>query len=167
MTRINADLPPRLLTDQHLFAEYREMRRIPKSLIKSLDAWSTSELAARIPPVFCLGRGHVTFFYDKGLFLTERYALLRSELLARGYRLNDDGVFDNLAVYERHPEFLGDASLRFDAAARLLVVERIIERVRDKPYVYTLHRSSIEPDEYCAALKSDVLAERADRDDRP
>ena len=36
MTRINADLLPAVLTDQHLFAEYREMRRIPKNLLKSL-----------------------------------------------------------------------------------------------------------------------------------
>ncbi|HWL28589.1 MAG TPA: pyrimidine dimer DNA glycosylase/endonuclease V [Burkholderiaceae bacterium] len=158
MTRINADLPPRLLTDQHLFAEYREMRRIPKSLVKSMGGGSTRELAARIPPVFCLGRGHVTFFYDKGLFLTARHALLRTELIARGYRLNDDGVFDNLGVYLRHPEFLGDASFRFDAAARLLVVERIAERIRDKPHIYTLDRSPIVPDQYYAALVSAALA---------
>jgi deoxyribonuclease (pyrimidine dimer) len=157
MTRINADLPPRLLTDQHLFAEYREMRRIPKSLLKSMGAGSTADLAARIPPIFCLGRGHVTFFYDKGLFLTARYALLRTELLARGYRLNDDGVFDNLGIYQRHPEFMGNGSFRFDAAARLLVVERITERIRDKPHVYTLDRLPIVPDQYRATLMAAVL----------
>lgn len=159
MTRINADLPPRLLTDQHLFAEYREMRRIPKSLIRSMAGQSDGALAARIPPAFCLGRGHVTFFYDKGHFLTLRYALLRTELLARGYRLNDDGIFDNLGIYQRHPEFLGDASLTFDAAARLLVVGRIAERIRQKPHIYTLDRLPIDPDDYCARLVSAVVAD--------
>ncbi len=156
MTRINADLAPALLTDQHLFAEYREMRRIPKALLKSLAAQSASALRAQIPENFRLGSGHVKFFYDKGRFLVERHALLRSELLERGYRLNDDGVFDNLGVYGRHPDFFGAPSTIFSREERSLVIARILERIEEKPQVYTLRKARIELVSYAALLASSL-----------
>jgi len=157
MTRINADLSPALLTDQHLFAEYREMRRIPKALLKSLSGKSPAAVMAAIPAAFCLGPGHVKFFYDKGNFLTARYSLLRQALLQRGYQLNDDGVFDRLAVYQQHPVFLGDRQYRFNRAARSLIVERIMQRIRDKPHVYTLLKEPIEIERYYKLLQSGLL----------
>ena len=39
MTRINL-VPPEELTDQHLFAELREIKMVPRSLARSL-AWCT------------------------------------------------------------------------------------------------------------------------------
>jgi len=157
MTRINADLSPALLTDQHLFAEYREMRRIPKALLKSLSGKSPAAVMAAIPAAFCLGPGHVKFFYDKGNFLIVRHALLRQALLKRGYRLNDDGVFDRLAVYQQYPAFLGDRRYRLNSAARSLIVERIMQRIRDKPRFYTLGKEAIEIEQYYQLLQSELF----------
>lgn len=154
MTRINADLSPALLTDQHLFAEYREMRRIPKNLLKSLAGRTEAAVLGEIPPRFRLGSGHVKFFYDKGRFLIARHAKLREELLARAYRLSDDGLFDNLDVYRQYPAFLGALEISFSAEERALVVARILERIADKPQLYTLRKARIAVDAYARMLES-------------
>ena len=113
-------------------------------------------MIGQIPPDFRLGAGHVKFFYDKGHFLIERYALLRRELLERNYQLSDDGVFDNLGVYQQHPAFLGSRRYSFTPESRSLIVERIMERIRDKPHIYTLKKSPIEIERYHALLRSSL-----------
>ena len=75
MTRINL-VPPQELMDQHLFAEFREIKMVPKSLARSIAARGVQGVLKRIPPRFTLNTGHVSFFYDKGAYLVERYALL-------------------------------------------------------------------------------------------
>lgn len=99
MTRINI-IHPVDLTDQHLFAEFRELKMVPQSLKRSLYTKSIDEVVLSIPSVFTLGHGHVKFFYDKGLYLEKRYALIRMELFRRGVnfnaerKLNPDGLYD-------------------------------------------------------------------------
>ena len=58
MTRINVGIPPEELTDKHLLAEHREIKRIPNCIAKgkyNMDG---------IPDRFKLGKGHVKFFYN-------------------------------------------------------------------------------------------------------
>ena len=40
-----------------------------------------------IPTQFTLGKGHVAFFYNKMLYLKNRYELLYQECLRRGYKV--------------------------------------------------------------------------------
>lgn len=40
-----------------------------------------------IPVHFTLGKGHVAFFYNKMLYLKNRYELLYQECLRRGYKV--------------------------------------------------------------------------------
>lgn len=87
MTRINL-VPPELLTNQHLLAEYKEITRIPTAVRKLVNVIRETEL----PKEYCLGAGHCKFFYDKLLFCFTRYRALYYELLARGYNL-DQGKF--------------------------------------------------------------------------
>ena len=61
MTRINV-IPPSELCDKHLLAEYRELPRV----------FALARPDAQIPPLYVLGKGHVTFFYDKLGFLAKR-----------------------------------------------------------------------------------------------
>lgn len=66
---------------RHLMAEHREMIRIPNAVAKGkvrLD---------KIPAEFTLGKGHVTFFYDKLLFLKKRYESVYAECRSRGYNV--------------------------------------------------------------------------------
>ena len=80
MTRVNL-VPVEELYDQHLVAEYRELLMVPGSLRRSLKSknWRKS----KIPERFTLNKGHVTFFYDKGLFLQKRYAMLVEQMKRR------------------------------------------------------------------------------------
>jgi len=76
MTRVNLPSPV-TLTDEHLFAEWRELPRV-FSLIR--DARPT-------PPTFILGAGHMRFFLSRLGWLGRRHAALTAECIARGYRL--------------------------------------------------------------------------------
>lgn len=82
MTRINV-VPPAELCDQHLLAEYRELTRIPNRVAKGPVSLEGQ------PADYVLGTGHVRFFYDKLLFLRERYDALCNECWARGFNVGD------------------------------------------------------------------------------
>lgn len=75
MTRINSAIPVKRLTDEHLLAEHREIKRLPSCYLKA----KTSGALQRIPKKFCLGTGHVTFFLDKFAFSMTRYMTIRKE----------------------------------------------------------------------------------------
>jgi len=83
MTRINL-VSAGELYDQHLIAEYRELFMVPASLRRSLKSktWNKN----KIPEKFTLNKGHVKFFYNKGLFLEKRYAILVEEMKRRGMK---------------------------------------------------------------------------------
>lgn len=116
MTRINL-IEPNCLTDQHLFAEFREIKMIAKSLQRSYDSILKKEFAKcknidiaiaqtktilleRIPKVYTLNKGHVTFFYDKGLFLRKRYIQICKELVERGVNFNQNAQLDENHVFQ-------------------------------------------------------------------
>ena len=83
MTRINVGIPPQELTDKHLLAEHREIKRIPNCIAKgkyNMDG---------IPKRFKLGKGHVKFFYNKLLYLGKRYLQLHTECIARGFNVQN------------------------------------------------------------------------------
>lgn len=85
MTRINSAISVRCLTDEHLLAEHREIKRLPACFVKSY----TSGALKRIPKKFCLGTGHVTFFLDKAKFTLDRYKQIHEECIRRGFNVPD------------------------------------------------------------------------------
>ena len=95
MTRINAGIPVKSLTNKHLIAEHRELKRIPNVVSKGRYNLKTA------PKEFTLGKGHVSFFYDKMGYLKERYLELYNECRERGFNVQSylnswDGVPDHL-----------------------------------------------------------------------
>lgn len=85
MTRINSNIPVKKLTDEHLLAEHREIKRIPNCLKKSIQCGSIN----KIPNQFTLGTGHVKFFLDKQKFIYNRYQEIHQELINRGFNIED------------------------------------------------------------------------------
>lgn len=83
MTRINL-IPPRQLHYRHLVAEYREISRV-YGLARS---WNARGRDTKVPSAYTMGKGHVSFFYDKLGFIRERYAELVTEMRRRGYVVN-------------------------------------------------------------------------------
>jgi deoxyribonuclease (pyrimidine dimer) len=93
MTRINI-IPTSELTTKHLVAEYREIARLPNNLRQSLSRAKPFSLS-EIPTNYVLGTGHVKFFYNKMMFLQQRFDGLVSEMLRRGYNptYRDSSIF--------------------------------------------------------------------------
>lgn len=134
MTRINV-VPPAELCDQHLLAEYRELTRIPNHLAKH-DGYIAS-MGLQMTD-YCLGTGHVRFFYDKMAFLRKRHLALGAECNARGFKTTP-----------RWPEmpYLPEVWKDYepDLTARTLNRERIAERLHAmvrKP-IWTPHKPNV------------------------
>lgn len=85
MTRINT-VDPSSLLDQHLIAEYRELPRVINAIVNG-----KINLNCSIPAEYCLGKGHVTFFYNKLPYLLSRMDSLIYEMKQRGFKC----TFDN------------------------------------------------------------------------
>lgn len=94
MTRINV-IPVEDLSREHLVAEYREITRVPNNLKKSLSRKGKPFCFSEIPLDYVLGEGHVKFFFDKMLFLKNRFELLVEEMLRRNYKpsYTDSSIF--------------------------------------------------------------------------
>lgn len=86
MTRINT-VDPVELCDQHLWAEYRELPRIPNAILhKRISLEDVPEkYTVRTEGNPDGGKGHVRFFVDKLDWLYWRYMALMSELRRRGF----------------------------------------------------------------------------------
>ena len=92
MTRINL-VNPKELSDQHLVAEYREIFMVGSSLQRSMKSKNWINTKNNIPEEFTLNKGHVTFFYNKGMYLDKRYSLLINEMKRRGMNPDPKRVF--------------------------------------------------------------------------
>ena len=91
MTRINVGISPTELTEKHLLAEHREIKRIPNYIARGRYNMEG------IPNKFKLGKGHVKFFYNKLEYLFTRYCKLYLECKNRGFNVqNYSKAWDNL-----------------------------------------------------------------------
>jgi deoxyribonuclease (pyrimidine dimer) len=125
VTRINL-VPVRELYDPHLFAEFREIKMVPRSLERSLAARGAVEVLARIPSAYVLGKGHVSFFYNKGQYLRHRYSQIRRELFFRLINFDQAAPFDpNRVMYDEH----WNHDYKPTPEALAMVRARIAERV--------------------------------------
>lgn len=71
MTRINC-IDPAHLSPQHLLAEYRELPRVFGLVKRGIEEGRFTHPPLDLPQWYCLGAGHVTFFYDKLWYLVRR-----------------------------------------------------------------------------------------------
>lgn len=86
MTRINSAVKVRLLTDEHLLSEHREIPRICSVYKKRVDA---NRSFNDVPKEFTLGTGHVMFFATNGGFTLDRYIEIYNECIKRGFKVED------------------------------------------------------------------------------
>lgn len=143
MTRINADISPEALTDQHLMAEWREIKMVPKALVRALKTKSVSDVMKSIPKKFCLNVGHVRHFYDKMGFLQDRYEKLTKELLAREYQIDATRTLPTDGI-----PYVFFKGASYTSEDRSVVRSRIIQRVSERPTFYRIRSKQVSPDEY-------------------
>lgn len=137
MTRINI-IPPIELYDQHLLAEYRETRLLAKNMYRYFTANSTK---TNIPKKFTLNTGHCLFFKDKGLYIQQRYQLLRLELINRGYNPQYDEV--DVSAWTNQKGFFNDWTPTEQDMN--IIRERIKEKFNLKPTWYKYYNKPVEP----------------------
>lgn len=140
MTRVNL-VPPSELYDQHLIAEYRELPMVPAALERSLRSING---LPEIPKRYTLGKGHVTFFYNKGMFLAFRYLAIFEEMRARllnpnPYRMFPVEVF-TLDLWNDWTPSEQDIALSR---------KRIAERIAQKPNWYRKTQAVLRLAEMC------------------
>ena len=133
MTRINLTLVSEL-ADQHLMAEYRELPRIFGAVRVRL---AKGQGFKDIPKDFCLGAGHVKFFYDKIGFLFLRQNAIIEELLKRGFKIANTHVnVADIPLYLMN-EFVPSAE---DIA---LSQARLDEKIAQRPLWYKHYGKAI------------------------
>jgi deoxyribonuclease (pyrimidine dimer) len=145
MTRINL-VPVGNLADQHLFAEWREIKMVPAALRRSLRTRTPTDILKNIPIRYTLNKGHVTFFYNKMQFLTDRYADLSNELLKRSYSLSKTGTF--YQFMEDIPPMFNISSWQPDKQEISVNVERIVTRISEKPGWYKYNGKKLTQEFY-------------------
>ena len=126
MTRINI-VPPSELHDQHLIAEYREIFMVPGSLRRTLRS-KIGFNPKKVSSTFTLNKGHVYFFFDKGLYLEKRYRELVQEMKVRGMNPDPDRKFPK----ESYPDDLFNDWEPTEEEMEI-VRERIALRISEKP----------------------------------
>ena len=108
MTRINANIPVETLTDKHLLAEHREIKRVCFRLQSRLKSNKFDD----IPSVFHTvnKQGEIVFkelfWLDKGKFTLNRYNKIHQECLKRGFNVSN--FSKNWKIYEKKPDFFND-----------------------------------------------------------
>ena len=132
MTRINAGIPVEKLSDQHLLAEHREIKRIPRTVFKGV-----------VPDKFTLGKGHVLFFSDKPRYTFGRYVELYDECHRRGF---------NVEYYGTNWDFPNETSYTPSSYDSCLVKHRIIERASTSKQVIRYWGKPISIQEYIDLL---------------
>ena len=134
--RINI-IPVQELADQHLFAEFREIKMLPKMFLKSYNT-PTGIQFNRIKQSYTLNAGHGYFFYNKFKYIERRFKELSEEVLARGYKTASfDFDLSKIPV-----AFFNDYTPTFEE--QQVNVERILLRINDKPNWYKFHSKVID-----------------------
>jgi deoxyribonuclease (pyrimidine dimer) len=147
MTRINL-VHVKDLADQHLFAEWREIKMIPAKLRKNPAFVS-------IPVQYTMSTGHVRFFYNKLRWLHTRYNNLDEELRNRNYNIsNTDSYkiflegFSKLYTSDNWEPSIGEIKIN---------VDRISERLHQRPNWYRYYGDVYAPDFFIDRYNQQLL----------
>lgn len=143
MTRINL-VKPEDLADQHLFAEWREIKIIPTKVRKLQETQDPVWISKRSKDLeYTHGTGHVVFFYNKLGFLYERYITLDQELHKRNYNIavfNPGDLF--IDGIKWHAQSVHWKPKKNDIQKN---IERISERLHQRPNWYRHYGEIKEP----------------------
>lgn len=124
--RCNCGINPKNLTDEHLFAESRELKMLP-SLFKRVGNKSMN----KVPAEFTLGRGHMLFFLYKSIYTLKRYHQVLLECHRRNISVDDESyrwdIYQNSASISNYQE---------TGKEKQILINRISERIKNSPKEY-------------------------------
>lgn len=156
MTRINL-VRPEDLADQHLFAEWREIKMIVPAAKRSLQTQTLTKVCGKIGPKYTLNAGHVTFFYNKLPFLKGRFGKLTDELLQRGFDITpfDFETPDYTNVWLR----ISQTTWQPTKADIQVNIERIAQRLNERPDWYRYYGDVYSPDFFIDRYNQQLLVD--------
>ena len=144
MSRINSAISLEFLTDEHLLAEHREIKRLPYCLSRAIISGSIN----KVPDYFTLGPGHILFFLNKMQFTHFRYLSLHEECLRRGFSV--------LNYSENWEPWIGTEYYRMyvpEEREFILLRDRIVERIMGSSKEFWHYKSErISKDDACNLL---------------
>lgn len=150
MTRVNI-IPVQELTDQHLFAEYREITRLFALVKQACDKYPINTVLKKVVPTYRLSTGHVVFFYDKLDFIERRYFELKDEVLKRGFNITlKDDITEFRQIIDKR--FYNDFTPNKNDMA--INIERLIEKINAKPNWYKINGKVIDDEQYIKNLNT-------------
>ena len=122
--RVNIGIRPIHLCDNHLIAEHVELLFVPGILLKR-----DFKIINKIPEQFSLGIGHISFFYNKILYLKNRLNCVCEEMKRRGFKtsstINVD-MFPKILCNNWNPT-INDS---------MIIRNRIEEKMLRKPFKF-------------------------------
>lgn len=133
--RINV-IPAKYLSDQHLLAEFVELRMLKPMYIKSSISKNGFNVS-KIPLEYTLNKGHGYFFYNKFHYVNKRFIELINELEYREYNIKDTTLDLSLIHKTLWNDFIPNKKDRH------VNLERILQRIYIKPEWYTYNRKRI------------------------
>lgn len=144
MTRINASIDPRRLTNEHLLSEHREITRMNAVLLQRIMNIRQNKPVSKIPDKFVLGPGHVLFFVDKPVYVFRRYQEVYRECVKRGLNVQNYSShwdFKEYTLAKKEGIITFKPAGNLDYAAKLLI-DRITQRIQEstKPYFHYYKR---------------------------
>jgi deoxyribonuclease (pyrimidine dimer) len=133
--RINV-VNPKYLTDNHLIAEYREIKMITYYYVKSNNTAGGID-KSRISERYTLNKGHGYMWYDKFNYVDSRFKKLCEEMRNRGFACNYDTLNYNGIPEEAFGDFI---PIQEDIRINL---DRIKIRIAKQPHWYKYYGERI------------------------
>lgn len=130
--RINAGIPVKNLSDEHLRAEEAEIAMCPGFYNRVWRGKSS------IPSQFTLNKGHISFFMNKKTWTLKRYKELHQECLRRGFNIKDKS--------ERWEGWNPSVDIDYIPTSRdnQIVKERIISKINNSTGQFHYYKKRIE-----------------------
>jgi deoxyribonuclease (pyrimidine dimer) len=125
MVRVNL-VKPNKLSDQHLIAEYDEILML-FAYIKKYPGIKD------VPLRYVLGKGHMKFFKDKVLYLNERHAQLKKEMMSRRFKAEKSLNINLVSIKNRKSWKPKKEDIK-------IIKERILYKLNKKPNYYRYKR---------------------------
>lgn len=154
MTRINL-VRVEDLADQHLFAEWREIKMIVPAAKRSVMAMPAIKVYDKISENYTLNTGHVTFFYNKLPFLVERYIELDAECRQRGFNISTFNFYtDDYYFVSGRISQIDWKPTKKDIQVN---IDRIAQRLNEKPNWYRYYGDVYSPDFFIDRYNQQLL----------
>jgi deoxyribonuclease (pyrimidine dimer) len=156
MTRINL-VRVEDLADQHLFAEWREIKMIPVKVRKIHNTKTLGEIIGifeNLPEEYTMSTGHVKFFYDKMFFLHRRYLDLTKELHKREFKISHTNAFE---IFLSNMPELARGHYSPSKQEILINIGRISERLHKRPNWYRYYGDVHSPDFFIDRYNQQLL----------